>query len=139
MRLCGSLAVQHILHLVLVGTIFGLQIRQQMELEAALTNLPAIASAVAMACLAIVLVMHGLRAVVTFNGGKEESSALKVTRNFLGGSALVFEFLAQGLRQGLLTDNDLIIAGFILGGLALLRLLDTIQDFENQHERQIVD
>lgn len=134
MRLCGSLAVQHILHLVLVGVIFGLQIRQQLELETQLTNLPAISSAVAMACLAIVLVMHAMRTIVTFNGGKEESSAMKVTRNFLGGSALVFEFLAQGLRQGLLKDDDLVVAGFILGGLSLLRLLDTFQDFEDPWE-----
>lgn len=134
MRLCGSLAVQHILHLVLVAVIFGLQIRQQLELETQLTNLPAISSAVAMSCLAIVLVMHALRAIVTFNGGKEESSAMKVTRNFLGGSALVFEFLAQGLRQGLLKDDDLLVAGFILGGLSLLRLLDTFQDFEDPWE-----
>lgn len=135
MKLCGSFAVQHILHILVIGTIFGLQIRQQLEVDKSLSNLPDIASAVAMASLAIVLLMHILRSISSMGkDAKEESDSMKVARNFLGGVALVMEFVAMGLRRGALEDDDLTIAGVILGGLCLVRLFDTLLDFQSGWE-----
>ena len=135
MKLCGSFAVQHILHILVIGTIFGLQIRQQLEVDKSLSNLPDIASAVAMASLAIVLLMHILRTISSMGkDAKEESESMKVARNFLGGVALVMEFVAMGLRRGALEDDDLTVAGVILGGLCLVRLFDTLLDFQSGWE-----
>ena len=135
MKLCGSFAVQHILHILVIGTIFGLQIRQQLEVDKSLSNLPDIASAVAMASLAIVLLMHILRTISSMGkDAKEESESMNVARNFLGGVALVMEFVAMGLRRGALEDDDLTVAGVILGGLCLVRLFDTLLDFQSGWE-----
>tara|TARA_B100000676_G_C18016359_1_gene809912 strand:- start:206 stop:1240 length:1035 start_codon:yes stop_codon:yes gene_type:complete len=135
MKLCGSLAVQHILHIILGGVIFGLQIRQQLELERSLDNLPAISSSVAMASLAVVLLMHLVSTFMSFmKDAKPESEAMKVSRNFLVSGALIFEFISMGLQRGHLHDDDLTVAGFILGGLVLMRLLNTFLDFEDAWE-----
>lgn len=136
MRLCGSLSVQHIFHVLLVGVIFGLQLRQQLEVDKTLTNLPDISSAVSMASLAIVFLLHVIRVVQTMrnDNDKGENAAMKVARNFLGGSALVFEFISMGLRDGSLEGDSLTIAGIILGCLCLLRILDTFQDYEDPWE-----
>merc|ERR1719163_677037 len=88
-----------------------------------------------MASLAIVLLMHILRAISSMGkDAKEESDSMKVARNFLGGVALVMEFVAMGLRRGALEGDDLTVAGVILGGLCLVRLFDTLLDFQSGWE-----
>lgn len=135
MILCGSRGVQHILHILLIGVIFGLQVRQQLEVDHSLSNLPDISSAVAMASLVIVLLLHMVRAFSAFGANsRKESDSMKVSRNFLGGVALVMEFIALGLRRGTLEDDNLTVASIIVGGLCLVRLMDTLQDFDDPWE-----
>ncbi len=124
--------VKKVLHILVVLGVFVCQIIQQLNVDQNISNLPDISSGVAMACLAIIILLH-LVSLASSDPNKE-SEAMKVARNFLGGAALVFEFIALGLRHNHLQDDNLIIAGVVVGLLCLLRLLDTILDHKNLRE-----
>tara|TARA_B100000519_G_C14228980_1_gene431436 strand:+ start:182 stop:1207 length:1026 start_codon:yes stop_codon:yes gene_type:complete len=145
MLLCNSRTPNRLLSLVLMVVPLVLQMIQQMELDHSLSNLPDISSAVSSAALIILILSNIVSVFMSMMVPKEKDSdgktiqpkrnmAMDAARNFLGGVALVFEFLAAGLRDGSLSGEESTRAGIILGCLVALRLLDALTDFDDWFE-----
>lgn len=145
MLLCNSRTPNKLLLLILTVVPLVLQMVQQMELDHSMSNLPDISSAVSSAALIILILTNLVSLFMDMMQRKEKDSegktiqpkrnmAMDAARNFLGGVALVFEFLAAGLRDGSLNGDNSTRAAIILACLVALRLLDALSDFDDPFE-----
>lgn len=127
-------ALDHILHFILAGAILVCQLLILYREDAPSFHTPEYPSLLAIVSVVILLILHLVEAM---RSGRAQSEMSNVARNLLVAIALIGEFLAVGLDRASPADkqiDSLTLPSLVLGGLSLMRIMDSLMDFEEPSE-----